>query len=79
MSKKFPFYPDRVRKNLRPLIERQGFAFTRGLASCTMSQLYKIEKGQSGITINKLQAIADEIGCDLLDFFNPLPPSRKLG
>lgn len=66
---KFPFYPDRLRKNFKPLIEKQGFTFSRDLKSITRRQLYRIHSGQSDVTLGKLQTIADEIGVDLLDFF----------
>jgi transcriptional regulator with XRE-family HTH domain len=65
----FVFYPDRVRKNLQPVIESQGFTFARDLRSITRRQLYRIRSGQSSVTLEKLQMIADEIGVDLLEFF----------
>ena len=63
------FYPDRLRRNIQPVIEGKGFSFTRGLQSMTRRQLYRIRSGQSSVTVGKLQEIADEIGVDLLDFF----------
>jgi transcriptional regulator with XRE-family HTH domain len=65
----FPDYNDRVRKNLQPVVESKGFTFARDLQSITRRQLYRIRSGQSSVTIQKLQMIADEIGVDLLDFF----------
>lgn len=64
-----PFYPDRIKRNIRKVIDGQGYSFTRGLQSITKRQLYRIEKGESDVTVGKLQAIADEIGVDLLIFF----------
>jgi len=65
----FTFYPDRIRKNLQPVIEGKGFTFARDLQSITRRQLYRIRSGQSSVTIQKLQTIADEIGVDMLEFF----------
>jgi hypothetical protein len=64
-----PKYEDRLRKNLQPVIESQGFIFNRGLVNMTRRQLYRVRKGQSSITVQKLQKIADEIGVDMLVFF----------
>lgn len=66
---KYPFYPDRLRKNFRKQIEAKGFTFARDLKSITRRQMYRIHSGQSDVTVSKLQSIADEIGVDLLDFF----------
>jgi transcriptional regulator with XRE-family HTH domain len=65
----FPKYDERLRKNIQPVIEAQGFIFNRGLQNMTRRQLYRIRKGQSSVTIQKLQKIADEIGVDMTVFF----------
>jgi hypothetical protein len=65
----FPDYQARIRRNIEPVIQSQGFTFARDLKSCTRRQLYRIRSGQSSVTIQKLQSIADEIGVDMMEFF----------
>ena len=64
-----PKYTDRLCKNFQPVIESQGFIFNRGLENMTRRQMYRVRKGQSSITISKLQTIADESGVDMMEFF----------
>jgi hypothetical protein len=65
----FTDYEARIRKNIKPVIESQGFIFNRGLQSITRRQAYRVKKGQSSITVQKLQTIADEVGVDMMEFF----------
>lgn len=62
-----PDYPERLRRNIRAIIESTGRPFYKGLQSVTARQLYRIESGQSSPTLGTLQLIADELGVDLRD------------
>jgi transcriptional regulator with XRE-family HTH domain len=61
--------PDRVRVNLRPVIEEAGVQFYRGLKCCTPKHLYRIESGETSVNLNKLQNIADELDVSIFKFF----------
>ena len=62
-----------MRVNLRPIIEGQGFKIdnkTRTLDSISARHIWNVERGKAHITVQKLQDIANEIGVDMLDFFD---------
>lgn len=65
-------YVERLRRNFKKVIESHGFDSTgRGCVLKTISgrHIHNITDGSSNINIAKLEAIADEIGADMLDFF----------
>jgi transcriptional regulator with XRE-family HTH domain len=65
-------YVERLRRNLRPVIESHGFRIvsnTHVLDSISVRQIWNIERGISVPNVQTLEAIADEIGADFLDFF----------
>jgi transcriptional regulator with XRE-family HTH domain len=41
----------------------------RTLASLSARHLWNVERGYASLTIDKLEAVADEIGVDMLEFF----------
>lgn len=62
--------PDRVRTNLRRLVqEAGGKRFYRGLKCVTPRHLYRMEDGTCSINLDKLQTIADELDISILKFF----------
>jgi transcriptional regulator with XRE-family HTH domain len=65
-------YEQRLRHNLRPVIERHGVRLisnTQSLESISGRHIWNIEKGIATITVKTLEAVADEIGADMLEFF----------
>ena len=65
-------YVERLRRNFKKVIEAHGFDTTgRGcvLKSISGRHIHNVATGFSNIHIDKLEAIADEIGADMLDFF----------
>ena len=65
-------YLARVRRNIRPVIEEHGvtlIANTKVLESISTRHIHNIVKGDADVTVGMLEAVADEIGADLMDFF----------
>ena len=65
-------YTQRMRRNLRPVIEEHGFKLisnTPVLKSISTRHLWNVERGLAKISVDVLEAIADEIGADFLEFF----------
>jgi transcriptional regulator with XRE-family HTH domain len=65
-------YSERMRRNLRSVITEHGFevkAKDRTLKSISPRHLWNIERGLTKVSVDKLEAIADEIGADFLEFF----------
>ena len=64
-----PNYVERVKRNLRAVVDENGYTFTRGTGSISGRQLYRIEKGESIPTISTLQLIANDLEVDMLELF----------
>ena len=65
-------YAERLKRNFRPVIEEHGFEIqhnVRTLESISPRQVWNIVNGKTTIKMDKLEAIADEIGADMLEFF----------
>lgn len=65
-------YLERLRRNLRPVIEDHGvtlIANTKVLESISTRHIHNIVKGDADMTVGMLEAVADEIGADMMDFF----------
>ena len=65
-------YNERLRRNFRKVIEAHGFKIhskEKFLESISARHVHNIADGSSNINIAKLEAIADEIGADFLEFF----------
>lgn len=65
-------YEQRLRRNLLPVIQDHGF--TAGQSNCTVTSVswrhvWNVSKGKATITVATLEALADEIGADFLEFF----------
>ena len=72
-------YEERMRRNLRPLIEEAGFDISPSrheLKSISPRHLYSVEKGEAQISLKLLEAVADETGIDMLDFFQVKVPFK---
>lgn len=65
-------YEQRLRRNLRPVLEEHGVKLThrgRELESIGARHVWNVERGIATITVRVLEAVADEIGADMLEFF----------
>jgi hypothetical protein len=65
-------YLERLRRNIRPVIEDHGFQLisnTKVLKSISGRHIHNVVKGDADITVGMLEAVADEIGADMMDFF----------
>ncbi len=65
-------YTERLRRNLRNVITEHGFevkAKERTLMSISPRHVWNIERGLTKVSVEKLEQVADEIGCDFLEFF----------
>ena len=65
-------YIQRMKRNIRAVIHEHGFetkAQDSGLKSISARHLWNVEHGAASISVNMLEAIADEVGADFLDFF----------
>ena len=72
-------YSERMRRNLKPMVEAHGFNVSRGgfnLTSVSFRHFWNVTKGKAGITVELLEAIADETGLDMLDFFQVKVPFK---
>ena len=65
-------YLERLRRNLRPVIEDHGVTLisnTKVLESISPRHIHNVVKGDADMTVGMLEAVADEIGADMMDFF----------
>ena len=65
-------YTERLRRNFRKVIEKHGFPQTSrvsGLESITSRHVHNVVTGSSNINVFKLEEVADEIGADMMEFF----------
>jgi len=65
-------YLERLRRNLRPVIQEHGvtlIANTKVLESISTRHIHNIVKGDADMTVGMLEAVSDEIGADMMDFF----------
>ena len=65
-------YSQRLQRNIVPVIESHGFNIrqeTCNLTSVSWRHVWNVSKGRAGITVQRLESIADEIGADFMDFF----------
>ena len=65
-------YNERLRRNFKAVIENHGIVFKsreEPLKSITTRHIRNIVDGTSSITVKKLEEISDEIGADMMDFF----------
>jgi len=65
-------YKERLRRNFKKVIEAHGVTIHSNnnfLESITARHVHNIVNGSSTPNIAMLEAIADEIGADMLDFF----------
>ena len=65
-------YNQRLKRNLMPVIHEHGFSTSQStcdLKSVGWRHLWNVQKGRATITVATLEALADEIGADFLEFF----------
>jgi transcriptional regulator with XRE-family HTH domain len=65
-------YEARLKRNLRPVIEAQGYQLisnTTVLESISVRHIWNVERGLATMTVQMLEKVADEIGVDFLEFF----------
>ena len=61
-----------VGERIRLLREKAGYSQNElaGLADVSQTHLRRVELGQAGITVDKLQQVCDILGLSLTDFFD---------
>jgi hypothetical protein len=65
-------YRERLKRNFIPVIEEHGYKIisnTKVLESISPRQIWNVSHGATTIKLDTLEAVADEIGADMMDFF----------
>jgi hypothetical protein len=65
-------YQQRLRRNLKPVITDHGVTLTAQdstLESISARHIFNVVNGHATVTVATLEALADEIGADFLEFF----------